>query len=166
MTYENGHFGTGTVPLNTKRTQKWLTFEKAQFWSDFSYWVIFILKIKGTNQFLDQVLDNARPTIQKEIDPIRLPEEKVGFSKKIIFVTGIHWMSCRKSKRFDHSKATFHYLNHPFFLELSYIFHDVHLYMYIRDIHDIHLQCRSWYHSFDDRGGITLVKVVATQVHI
>jgi len=39
-----------------------------------------------TNKFLDQILVNARPEIQK-IDPLRLPEARHGFSKKIVFVT-------------------------------------------------------------------------------
>merc|ERR1712142_1319249 len=42
---------------------------------------------KATNDFLDQLLDNARPTIAKELDPIKLPEKRHRFSKKIIFVT-------------------------------------------------------------------------------
>lgn len=41
----------------------------------------------ATNNLLDQILNNARPTIQREIDPISLPEERHGFSKKVLFVT-------------------------------------------------------------------------------
>ena len=47
----------------------------------------FFLSSEATNKFLDQILVNARPEIQK-IDPLRLPDERHGFSKKIIFVTG------------------------------------------------------------------------------
>merc|ERR1712137_628447 len=61
--------------------------------SFFSFVVIFATVAlvanadKATNDFLDQLLDNARPTIAKELDPIKLPEKRHRFSKKIIFVT-------------------------------------------------------------------------------
>merc|ERR1712179_715996 len=60
--------------------------------SFFSFVVIFATVAlvanadKATNDFLDQLLDNARPTIAKELDPIKLPEKRHTFSKKIIFV--------------------------------------------------------------------------------
>lgn len=41
----------------------------------------------NANAFLDNMLVNARPTIEAELDPVELPSGEVGFSKKIIFVT-------------------------------------------------------------------------------
>jgi len=40
----------------------------------------------ATNQFLDKLLDNVRPVIERELEPIRLPERRHRFSKKVLFV--------------------------------------------------------------------------------
>jgi len=40
----------------------------------------------ATNQFLDKLLGNVRPIIERELEPIRLPEKRHRFSKKILFV--------------------------------------------------------------------------------
>jgi len=42
---------------------------------------------KATNDFLDKILNDARPVIERELDPIDLPVERATFSKKILFVT-------------------------------------------------------------------------------
>jgi len=41
----------------------------------------------NANAFLDQILSNARPTIQKELDPVNLPDGGISFSKKILGIT-------------------------------------------------------------------------------
>jgi len=41
---------------------------------------------KATNDFLDKILANVRPIIQKDLDPIKLPQKTHSFSKKILFV--------------------------------------------------------------------------------
>jgi len=41
----------------------------------------------NANAFLDQILSNARPSIQKDLDPIDLPEGGISFSKKILGIT-------------------------------------------------------------------------------
>jgi len=41
----------------------------------------------NANIFLDKLLVNARSEIKKDLDPIKLPEDKASFSKKILFVT-------------------------------------------------------------------------------
>jgi len=41
----------------------------------------------NANAFLDNLLTNARPTIEKELDPVDLPHGEVGFAKKIIGIT-------------------------------------------------------------------------------
>jgi len=41
----------------------------------------------NANQFVDQILTNARPSIEKDLDPIKLPDARESFSKKILFVT-------------------------------------------------------------------------------
>lgn len=45
----------------------------------------------NANGFLDQILSNARPTIDKELDPIDLPKKEISFTHKIlgIPITGL-----------------------------------------------------------------------------
>ena len=55
------------------------------------------------NDFIDGVLDLARPEIQKTADPIRLPDDGHSFSQRIIFLTGMDVLAQNKTKRFGHS---------------------------------------------------------------
>jgi len=38
----------------------------------------------NANGFLDQILSNARPTIDKDLDPIDLPRKEISFTKKVM----------------------------------------------------------------------------------
>merc|ERR1712228_54831 len=60
---------------------------KLAFLTSFAVLVVCAYGDPATNQFLDKLLDNVRPAIEKDLEPIRLPEKRHRFSKKIIFVT-------------------------------------------------------------------------------